>query len=197
MECIIQTVMFRPFTGHDVVVSIVIAVLLVCSALVSGSETAFFSLTPRNIAQLKTGRSRSGRAILKLLSVQEYLLATILIVNNLVNICIVILSNGLIDSLTDFGGAAGLEFVVKTVVVTFLLLLFGEIMPKIFASYNPLRVARMTSVPLLLLKSVFRPLAYVLIRSGSYINESVAKKRVNISIDELSNAIEMTTDQTV
>lgn len=128
---------------------------------------------------------------------QEYLLATILIVNNLVNICIVILSNGLIDSLTDFGGAAGLEFVVKTVVVTFLLLLFGEIMPKIFASYNPLRVARMTSIPLLLLKSVFRPLAYVLIRSGSYINESVAKKRVNISIDELSNAIEMTTDQTV
>ena len=194
MECIIQTVMFRPFTGHDVAVSIVIAVLLGCSALVSGSETAFFSLTPRNIAQLKTGRSRSGRAILKLLSVQEYLLATILIVNNLVNICIVILSNGLIDSLTDFGGAAGLEFVVKTVVVTFLLLLFGEIMPKIFASYNPLRVARMTSIPLLLLKSVFRPLAYVLIRSGSYINESVAKKRVNISIDELSNAIEMTTD---
>lgn len=188
MECIIQTVMFRPFTGHDVAVSIVIAVLLGCSALVSGSETAFFSLTPRNIAQLKTGRSRSGRAILKLLSVQEYLLATILIVNNLVNICIVILSNGLIDSLTDFGGAAGLEFVVKTVVVTFLLLLFGEIMPKIFASYNPLRVARMTSIPLLLLKSVFRPLAYVLIRSGSYINESVAKKRVNISIDELSNA---------
>ena len=197
MECIIQTVMFRPFTGHDMVVSIVIAVLLGCSALVSGSETAFFSLTPRNIAQLKTGRSRSGRAILKLLSVQEYLLATILIVNNLVNICIVILSNGLIDSLTDFGGAAGLEFVVKTVVVTFLLLLFGEIMPKIFASYNPMRVARMTSVPLLVLKSVFRPLAYVLIRSGSYINESVAKKRVNISIDELSNAIEMTTDQTV
>ena len=107
MECIIQTVMFRPFTGHDVAVSIVIAVLLGCSALVSGSETAFFSLTPRNIAQLKTGRSRSGRAILKLLSVQEYLLATILIVNNLVNICIVILSNGLIESLTDFGGAAG------------------------------------------------------------------------------------------
>ena len=71
-------------------------------------------------------------------------------------------------------------------------------MPKIFASYNPLRVARMTSIPLLLLKSVFRPqLAYVLIRTGSYINESVAKKRVNISIDELSNAIEMTTDQTV
>ena len=61
MECIIQTVMFRPFTGHDVAVSIVIAVLLGCSALVSGSETAFFSLTPRNIAQLKTGRSRSGR----------------------------------------------------------------------------------------------------------------------------------------
>ena len=191
MECIIQTVMFRPFTGHDVAVSIVIAVLLGCSALVSGSETAFFSLTPRNIAQLKTGRSRSGRAILKLLSVQEYLLATILIVNNLVNICIVILSNGLIDSLTDFGGAAGLEFVVKTVVVTFLLLLFGEILPKVLAQTIPLRFASMVARPLLVLRWVFYPLSYALVRTSSRISEKAAHKS-EISLDELADAVDMT-----
>ena len=191
MECIIQTVMFRPFTGHDVAVSIVIAVLLGCSALVSGSETAFFSLTPRNIAQLKTGRSRSGRAILKLLSVQEYLLATILIVNNLVNICIVILSNGLIDSLTDFGGAAGLEFVVKTVVVTFLLLLFGEIIPKVFAQSRPLRFARTVARPILLMRWLMRPFAYILIRTSSTISEHAARRN-EISLDELADAVDMT-----
>lgn len=169
--------------------------LLLCSALVSGSEAAFFSLSPRNIAHLKSVPDRSGRAILRLLGMPDYLLASILIANNLVNICIVILSNGLIDSLIDFGGATGVEFLVKMVIVTFLLLLFGEIMPKIFASYNPLRMARITAVPLSALGRLFRPLSWLLIRSGSYINESVAKKKVNISIDELSNAIEMTSDQ--
>lgn len=128
---------------------------------------------------------------------QDYLLATILIVNNLVNICIVILSNAVIDSWIDFQGASGLEFLVKMVVVTFLLLLFGEIMPKIFASYNPMGMVRFISSPLLALKSVFKSLSYLLIHSSNHINESVAKKKVNISIDELSNAIEMTSDQSV
>lgn len=194
--CFLQIVAFHPFSSYDAVVLAVVVVLLCFSALVSGSETAFFSLSPRNISQLKGAGDRSSRAILQLLSKQDYLLATILIANNLVNICIVILCNGLIDSLIDFGGATGLEFLVKIVIVTFLLLLFGEIMPKIFASYNPVRMARLTAVPLKMLKSVFRPVAWLLIRSGSYINDSVAKKRVNISIDELSNAIEMTSDQT-
>lgn len=108
---------------------------------------------------------------------QDYLLATILIVNNLVNICIVILSNAVIDSWIDFQGASGLEFLVKMVVVTFLLLLFGEIMPKIFASYNPMGMVRFISSPLLALKSVFKSLSYLLIHSSNHINESVAKKR--------------------
>ena len=171
--------------------------LLAVSALVSGAETSFFSLTPHDIRDIKAHPEKSSNdAILRLLGDVDQLLATILVVNNLVNICIVILAARIINLLFTFG-SAGMRFLFESVIATFLLLLFGEIMPKIFASYNPLRVARMTSIPLLLLKSVFRPLAYVLIRSGSYINESVAKKRVNISIDELSNAIEMTTDQTV
>ena len=190
-----QTVVFYPFGWHEGAALAVIVLLLICSALVSGSEAAFFSLSPRNIAHLKNASDRSGRAILRLLGQPDYLLASILIANNLVNICIVILSNGLIDSLIGFGGATGMEFLVKMVIVTFLLLLFGEIMPKIFASYNPLRMARITALPLSVLGRLFRPLSWLLIRSGSYINESVAKKKVNISIDELSNAIEMTSDQ--
>ena len=108
-----------------------------------------------------------------------------------------ILSNTLINSWIDFGGATGLEFAVKMVVVTFLLLLFGEIMPKIFATYNSLRVIGLMAVPLRFLCALFRPVSYLLIRSGSLINRRMAQKKVNISMDELSNAIEMTSDQTV
>ncbi len=195
IACLSYAVVFYAFGWHEGLTLAAVVLLLLCSALVSGSEAAFFSLSPRNIAHLKSVPDRSGRAILRLLGMPDYLLASILIANNLVNICIVILSNGLIDSLIDFGGATGVEFLVKMVIVTFLLLLFGEIMPKIFASYNPLRMARITAVPLSALGRLFRPLSWLLIRSGSYINESVAKKKVNISIDELSNAIEMTSDQ--
>lgn len=195
IACLSYAVVFYAFGWHEGLTLAAVVLLLLCSALVSGSEAAFFSLSPRNIAHLKSMPDRSGRAILRLLGMPDYLLASILIANNLVNICIVILSNGLIDSLIDFGGATGVEFLVKMVIVTFLLLLFGEIMPKIFASYNPLRMARITAVPLSALGRLFRPLSWLLIRSGSYINESVAKKKVNISIDELSNAIEMTSDQ--
>ena len=184
--------MFHTLAPQDFLLLGGVAVLLCCSALVSASETAFFSLSPHQAEGLRNRPSRSNSAALRLLDKSDYLLSTILIANNLVNICIVILSNGLIDSLVGFAGAAGLEFVVKMVIVTFLLLLFGEIMPKILASYHPVRIARMMAVPLLLLKALFRPVSFLLIRSGGYINRSVTRKRENISIDELSNAIEMT-----
>ncbi|MFQ8803857.1 MAG: CNNM domain-containing protein [Alistipes indistinctus] len=170
--------------------------LLCCSALVSASETAFFSLSPHQAEGLRNRPSRSNSAALRLLDKSDYLLSTILIANNLVNICIVILSNALINSWIDFGGATGLEFAVKMVVVAFLLL-FGEIMPKIFATYNSLRVIGLMAVPLRFLCALFRPVSYLLIRSGSLINRRMAQKKVNISMDELSNAIEMTSDQTV
>lgn len=164
----------------------------------SGSETALFSLSPSDIHSIKHNRSRANSAIMRLLSMQDYLLATVLIVNNLVNICIVILSNSIIDRIVSFTADASLwEFVIKVVIVTFLLLLFGEIMPKIFAAYNSLKFAQLVAIPLLSLKSIVKPVSYVLIKSGNFINDMVAKRRrVNISIDELSNAIEMTENQT-
>lgn len=173
----------------------ILVVLLFFSAIVSGSETAFFSLSPSNVNSIKKHKTRTNGAIIKLLSMQDYLLATVLIANNLVNICIVILSNSIINKLVTFGGAPIWAFVVKVVAVTFLLLLFGEIMPKIFAAYNSLRFARFVSVPLLALKSVFKPFSYIVIHSSNRISETVAKKRDNISIDQLSNAIEITANQ--
>ena len=172
-----------------------IVLLLFVSAIVSASETAFFSLTPHDIERFKNNKDRSSKTILTLLSSEKYLLATILIANNLVNVCIVVLANGLIDSLIDFGEATGWEFLIKMVVVTFLLLLFGEIMPKIFSSYNPIRITRIMALPLSGLKSLFKPFSYLLIRSGNYISKKFSDKHDNISIDELSNAIEMTSDQ--
>ena len=121
--------MFHTLAPQDFLLLGGVAVLLCCSALVSASETAFFSLSPHQAEGLRNRPSRSNSAALRLLDKSDYLLSTILIANNLVNICIVILSNALINSWIDFGGATGLEFAVKMVVVTFLLLLFGAKRP--------------------------------------------------------------------
>ena len=181
--------------GVDILRIFAAVILLIISALVSGSETAFFSLSPRDIADLEKDNSKNAGAALKLLSKQDYLLATILIANNFVNICVVVVTNMLIDSMISFGGSTVMEFVFKLVIVTFLLLLFGEIMPKIFATYNSMRFVRFIARPLLGLKHLFKPFAFVLINLSSFVSESVAKKRANISIDELSNAIEITSNQ--
>lgn len=173
----------------------VVALLLVVSAGVSGSETVFFSLSPSDVARLRKGESGADRTILGLLERQPRLLATILIVNNLVNICIVILSSSAIDRFVTFH-SAGWEMAFKTVVVTFLLLLFGEIMPKVYSSYHPLRLARVTARPLSALCGLFKPVSWLLIKSGNVVNERLSRKKAQISIGDLSDAIGMTTGQT-
>ena len=116
--------------------------LLAVSALVSGAETSFFSLTPHDIRDIKAHPEKSSNdAILRLLGDVDQLLATILVVNNLVNICIVILAARIINLLFTFG-SAGMRFLFESVIATFLLLLFGEIIPKVFAQSRPLRFAR-------------------------------------------------------
>ncbi len=126
--------------------------------------------------------------MLNLLGKADLLLATILVVNNLVNIGIVILSSEIIDSLFTF---ARFEFLFKTVIVTFLLLLFGEILPKVAAQTIPLRFAGFAARPLLVLRWIFYPLSYVLVRTGNRISERAAHHQ-EISIGELADAIDMT-----
>lgn len=126
--------------------------------------------------------------MLRLLTDVDLLLATILVVNNLVNICIVILASKIIDTLFTF---VRFEFLFKTVLVTFLLLLFGEILPKVLAQTSPVRFAGFAARPLTLLRWVFYPLSYLLIRAGTHISEKAAHKS-EISMDELADAVDMT-----
>lgn len=162
--------------------------LLLVSALVSGAETAFFSLSHNDIRSIRERKSASDEAILTLLSNVDLLLATILVVNNLVNICITILTAGIVDALFSF---VRFEFLFKTVLVTFLLLLFGEVLPKVFAQTTPVRFAGFVSRALLALRWIFYPLSYILVRTSSHISEKAAH-RSEISLDELADAVDMT-----
>ena len=179
---------FNGFEAHIAVLCAVTFCLLCVSALVSGAETSFFSLSHNDIRRLQNSRSTSAAAVLRLLTDVDLLLATILVVNNLVNICIVILTAGIIDSLFTF---LRFEFLFKTVLVTFLLLLFGEILPKVLAQTIPVRFASMVARPLVLLRWIFYPLSYALVRTSSRISEKAAHKS-EISLDELADAVDMT-----
>ena len=176
--------------------SLLLLFLLIVSAFVSASEAGFFSLGFQDVEKIKQRGDEASRSVIGLLNQQDYLLSTILIVNNLVNIGAVIVANTIIDLLIDFNGVVAMEFLVKTVIVTFLLLLFGEIFPKIVATYNPVRFVLFAAPRLVVLRSLCRPFSRVLVRTGGYFNEVAAKRKDNLSMDELSEAIEITTSQT-
>ncbi len=192
---IVDNIVFLPFESTLVLKIIGLVVLLFLSAMMSASETSFFSLSPNDIEKLRKKNTSAANAALTHLSQQDYLLATILIGNNLVNICAVVAANSIIDSMVQFADAGGaLEFIVKTVIVTFLLLLFGEIMPKVFATYNAMSFVQFIALPLTVLKNIFKPLSWVLITVSNRINRN---SKTNISIDELSSAIEITSTQSI
>ena len=168
-----------------------IVVLLLCSALASGSETALFSLSPSQLDHIRRNQTGTNGAIMRLLSDQDRLLATILILNNLVNIFIIALCNNLIDSLVVFH-STGWEFAIKTVAVTFILLLFGEIIPKVYASYNPSGFSRAVALPIELASRILKPLSYVLVKYSDAIQNRGIIQPENISMEELENALEIT-----
>lgn len=171
----------------------IILVLLACSALISGSEVAYFSLTPSEVNELKEKNSRRNRTAVVNLENPERLLATILISNNFVNIGIVILSSFLVNSLVDFSGSPVLGFLVKVVIITFLLLIFGEIIPKVYANYFSVRFALFMAIPIRWLDRLFSPLVYVLVTATSAVNRRMVNKRKNISMTDLSDALDLTT----
>lgn len=188
MEDTTHWILFNGITAHQIVLCAITLVLLCLSALVSGAETSFFSLTHNDIHELKKNPSGAAAAVLQLLGDVDFLLATILVANNLVNICIVILTSNMIDTVFAF---TRFEFLFKTVLVTFLLLLFGEILPKVLAQTTPVRFAQFVARPLRLLQRLFYPLSYILVRTSSRISEKASHKS-EISLDELADAVDMT-----
>ena len=175
--------------GTVVVLSLISIILLICSGLASGSEVAFFSLTRADIDELESRQDAASQRVIELLSNPDRLLATILVANNMVNICLVIISTQIVDKLFVFAGVG--DFIFKTVIITFLLLLFGEIMPKVFSQGNPVKISRLFSAPLKFLRWVLYPLAFILIRTSSRVSR-LASKGAEISIEELADAVDLT-----
>ncbi len=168
------------------------ALCLVVSGFVSGSEIAYFSLTRQMLDEAdEADGSERNAAVRKLLSQPERLLATILIANNLVNIAIVVLTNYALGPLFLNMGELW-SFVLQTVLLTFLILLFGEILPKLYAQTRPLKWARMAAPALDMMLALLKPFSALLVRSSSIVHRVVEKKPQNISADELSQALELT-----
>ena len=172
-----------------IILMFVISFLIICSALISGSEVAFFSIDPKKWN--KKEEKISYKLIGKLLEKPNKLLATILIANNFVNVGIIILSTYITSSVFDFESAPILKFVIQVVAVTFLLLMLGELIPKVFANQNPLKFARIMARPLMFLNKLFYPLSSVLVHSTSFIEKRFNSKGYNISVDDLSNVLDI------
>ena len=173
---------------------VILIILLFISALMSGSEVAYFSLSPADIKKLKTSKSKRSKGVLKLYNMPQKLLSTILVANNTINISIIILASFISNRLFNFTNSPVLGFIIEVVVITFLILFFGEIMPKIYATKNILPVALIMSLPLLMLEKIFRPVTSVLIFSTSFVKKRTIPRQENLSMDDLSDALELTAD---
>ena len=165
--------------------------LLLASGFASGSEIAFFSLSPSDLNELDENDD-DDRKIMALRNDSERTLATILITNNLVNVTIIMLCNYFISHTVDFGVAYWLEFLCITVLLTFLLLLFGEIMPKVYSGQHALAFCRSSADTIFFLSRMFRPLANILIRSGALAGKVVQHESHVLSVDDLEQALELT-----
>jgi putative hemolysin len=186
-----ELVAFYPVTIGIVIAAVLAAILLFLSGFASGSEIAFFSLSPQDVAELDGEKSEADAHIEMLRQDSERTLATILIANNFVNVTIIMLCNYIFASLVRFK-AEWVEFLCITVLLTFLLLLFGEIMPKLYIRQNPLKFCRKAVRGIIIFRKIFWPLETVLIKSGVIAEKAVPKENRQLSVDDLEQALELT-----
>lgn len=186
-------IQFHPLTIELGFAFVIVILLLLSSALISGSEVAYFSLSAADKHELKK-KNNTNQKVLKNLENPEKLLATILVANNFVNIGIIILTAYASNNLITITNSPALEFILQVVLITFFLLLFGEILPKVYATHFPLRFAKFMASPLLYLEKIFRPVNSILIYSTGFVNRRLQKHRKNISMNEISQALELTSD---
>ncbi len=172
----------------------ILVLLLFASALMSGSEVAFFSLRPEDLEKLRSDKSRKAGTVLKLYDSPDTLLSTILVANNTVNIALVLLAAFLSSLIFDFSENPVLGFLIQAVVITFILLLFGEIIPKVFATRKQLPMSLFMALPLSFLIKVFKPVSSLLIHSTSFVRRRAGHRHANISMDDLSEALELASD---
>lgn len=182
-------------TTADVTSIVITVILLGCSALISGAENAFFSLSATDIEDPENEANRKLDVVKKLLKKPKKLLATILVANNLINIAIVLLFASLSNLFFDGIANSQIRFVVEVVVVTFFILLFGEILPKIYASRNNMSFAFFMAYPLNVLNTLFSPLSNPMRAITLYMERKFGKQKSSLSVDQLSQALELTDEQ--
>ena len=169
--------------------------LLMCSAIISASEVAFFSFDPHTLNELEESENKADINILRLLKTPQRLLATILIGNNFVNVAVILLLTHFTNTVLNFDSAPLLGFIFEAIFITFLLLLFGEITPKVYATQNTKKTALITVPFLSVIEKLFGPFVTLLVNSTSIVNNRLAKRsHANISMDELSHALELTSN---
>ena len=184
-----------PYNQSTIIGIIVVVFLLVCSGLVSASETGFFGLSAGDKEKIRKAKTAKGKLIAKLLSNPEKLLATILVANNFINIAIVIITAFLSDRIFAHLDNTVLVIVLQTVVITFIILLFGEMIPKILAAKYPLSISKFMAYPLWILEPLCFPFSIILIKSTNAVKKRLQKKHPSeISIEDLSQAIELASD---
>ena len=172
---------------------IMAAILLGVSGFISASEIAYFSLSPTDVAELELEKNNKDKRIQLLRADGERTLATILIGNNFVNVTIIMLCNYAFGSLVTFGPkAVWIQFVSLTVILTFLLLLFGEIMPKVYSRQTPLAYCRKSVSGIMFMRRLFWPIETILIKSGIFLEKVVHKEEQSLSVDDLEQALELT-----
>lgn len=191
LEIFNEVTLLTPSTGA-IIAGLLACGLLFVSGFASGSEIAFFSLSPADLNELDEEKTEEDQHIKLLREDSERTLATILITNNLVNVTIIMLFGYFFDHAVNFGKAWWLEFVCMTVLLTFLLLLFGEIMPKVYAGQQPLRFCRGAVNGVLFCRKLFYPFASIVVSSGRLADKVVQKENHVLSVDDLEQALELT-----
>jgi gliding motility-associated protein GldE len=191
LQQISSLIEFRPISIGVFVAAILAAILLLLSGFASGADIAYFSLSPQDIEDLSPEKSQNDRLIKILREDSERTLATILITNNFVNVTIIMLCNFVLDSLTVFH-SEWFKFFCFTVLLTFLLLLFGEIMPKVYSRQNPLTFCRRSVNGIFFFRKLFWPLSSILLKSGVIAEKAAPKEKRLLSVDDLEQALELT-----
>lgn len=191
---IFNGIVVTPVTAGETAALLAALVLLYVSGLVSASETAFFSLSSSDREEINEGEHPADRRVKTLLDDSEHLLATILISNNFMNVAVVLLLDFFFFSVVDFGPFRVLGLVLMTILLTFLILMSGEIIPKIYSAQHPLAFVRKAAPTVCVLRAVFSPLSSLLVRSSFFINRFARKNRPasNLSVGDLSQALELT-----
>ena len=187
-----SSIYFSAISISSVIAFLISALFLCLSAITSASEIAFFSLSPSDKNDIDESDTATDKTIQSLSNSPDRLLATIIIWNNFLNVGVVVLSSYALNQIIDFSSVPVIGFIFETILLTFLILFFGDILPKIYAQSHSLSLTRKLAALLNILMKITYPFSSLLLTSTRFVNILSKKKKSDVSVDELSKALELT-----